>query len=100
MGKKRVLVGYGGEWWAYCHFKSNEVLNKHQSMWMPCQAGRRSLRSFPYSFSICSQGIRINTQDGSAQNSTNVSRGIFGATVGVDRLLKLFDKHNIKATFL
>ncbi|KAH0364048.1 glucose 1-dehydrogenase, partial [Aureobasidium melanogenum] len=41
----------------------------------------------------------IETQDGSAQNSTNVSRGIFGATVGVDRLLKLFDKHDIKATF-
>ncbi|KAK6007890.1 hypothetical protein QM012_004704 [Aureobasidium pullulans] len=41
----------------------------------------------------------INTQDGSAQNSTNVSRGIFGATVGLDRLLKLFDKHDIKATF-
>jgi hypothetical protein len=46
------------------------------------------------------QKTRINTQDGSAQNGTNVSRGIFGATVGIDRLLKLFDKHNIKATFL
>ena len=41
----------------------------------------------------------INTTDGSAQNPTNVSRGIFGANVGIDRLLKLFDKYNIKATF-
>ncbi|KAI5246707.1 glucose 1-dehydrogenase [Aureobasidium subglaciale] len=42
----------------------------------------------------------INTKDGSVQNGTNVSRGIFGATVGLDRLLKLFEKHDIKATFL
>ncbi|KAI5264308.1 glucose 1-dehydrogenase [Aureobasidium subglaciale] len=41
----------------------------------------------------------INTKDGSAQNGTNVSRGIFGATVGLDRLLNLFEKHDIKATF-
>ncbi|KER00424.1 hypothetical protein AUEXF2481DRAFT_71990 [Aureobasidium subglaciale EXF-2481] len=41
----------------------------------------------------------INTKDGSVQNGTNVSRGIFGATVGLDRLLKLFEKHDIKATF-
>ncbi|THY67821.1 glucose 1-dehydrogenase [Aureobasidium pullulans] len=41
----------------------------------------------------------INTKDGTPQNGTNVSRGIFGATVGLERLLKLFNKHNIKATF-
>ncbi|THW42231.1 glucose 1-dehydrogenase [Aureobasidium pullulans] len=41
----------------------------------------------------------INTKDGTPQNGTNVSRGIFGATVGLERLLKLFDKHDIKATF-
>ncbi|KAK4502922.1 hypothetical protein PRZ48_006349 [Zasmidium cellare] len=41
----------------------------------------------------------INTCDGSPQNPTNVSRGVFGATVGIDRLLKLYDKYNIKATF-
>jgi peptidoglycan/xylan/chitin deacetylase (PgdA/CDA1 family) len=28
-----------------------------------------------------------------------VSRGIYGATVGLDRLLKLLDKYNIKASF-
>lgn len=43
---------------------------------------------------------RINTKDGTPQNGTNVSRGIFGATVGLERLLKLFNKHDIKATFL
>ena len=41
----------------------------------------------------------INTADGSPQNPTNVSRGIYGATVGIDRLLKLYNKYNIKATF-
>lgn len=41
----------------------------------------------------------INTCDGSPQNPTNVSRGVFGATVGIERLLKLFDKYSIKATF-
>ncbi|KAF2765744.1 glucose 1-dehydrogenase [Teratosphaeria nubilosa] len=41
----------------------------------------------------------INTCDGSPQNPTNVSRGIYGATVGIDRLLKLYQKYDIKATF-
>lgn len=30
---------------------------------------------------------------------TDVSRGIFGATVGVDRLLKLWDKYGIKTSW-
>ncbi len=42
---------------------------------------------------------RINTRNGSPANPTDVSRGIFGATVGVDRLLKLWEKYNIKATW-
>ena len=41
----------------------------------------------------------INTSDGSRQNLKNVSRGIYGATVGIDRLLALYARHNIKATF-
>lgn len=41
----------------------------------------------------------INTGDGTKQNPTNVSRGIFGATVGIGRLLKLWDKYGIKATW-
>lgn len=41
----------------------------------------------------------INTCDGSKQTPTNVSRGIYGATVGIDRLLKMYDKYGIKATW-
>lgn len=41
----------------------------------------------------------INTADGSPQNPTNVSRGVFGATVGTDRVLKLFEKYGITATW-
>ncbi|KAF5336231.1 hypothetical protein D9758_014363 [Tetrapyrgos nigripes] len=41
----------------------------------------------------------LNTKTGAPPNLTDVSRGIFGATVGIDRVLKLFDKYGIKATF-
>jgi hypothetical protein len=41
----------------------------------------------------------INTQTGQAADVTNISRGVFGATVVVDRLLKMFDKYQIKATW-
>ncbi|KAL4875188.1 hypothetical protein BJY04DRAFT_232836 [Aspergillus karnatakaensis] len=41
----------------------------------------------------------INTRDGTPANPTDVSRGIFGATVGIDRILKLWEKYNIKATW-
>ena len=42
---------------------------------------------------------RLNTKNGAPADPTNVSRGVFGATVGIDRLLKLWDKYNIKATW-
>jgi peptidoglycan/xylan/chitin deacetylase (PgdA/CDA1 family) len=42
---------------------------------------------------------RINTRTGAPANPTDVSRGVFGATVGIDRLLKLWDKYNIKTTW-
>lgn len=41
----------------------------------------------------------LNTTDGSPANPTNLSRGIFGATTGLDRLLALFTRHKITATF-
>ncbi|GAB7355255.1 hypothetical protein MBLNU459_g5802t1 [Dothideomycetes sp. NU459] len=41
----------------------------------------------------------INTKDGSPADPTDVSRGMFGATVGVDRLLKLWDRYGIKTTW-
>ena len=55
---------------------------------------------------LCGYGIDvdavagwINTQNGTASDVTNQSRGVFGATVGVDRLLKLWEKYNIKTTW-
>lgn len=41
----------------------------------------------------------INTMDGSVADPTNVSRGLFGAMVGIERLLKIWDKYGIKATW-
>ncbi|KAF4547852.1 Hypothetical protein D9617_35g090030 [Elsinoe fawcettii] len=41
----------------------------------------------------------LNTRTGAPANPTNISRGIFGATVGIDRLLRLFGKYSIHATF-
>jgi Polysaccharide deacetylase len=40
----------------------------------------------------------INTQNGASADITNISRGVFGATVGTDRLLSLLDRYNIKAS--
>ncbi|KAH6877945.1 glucose 1-dehydrogenase [Alternaria rosae] len=54
---------------------------------------------------LCSYGIDIdavsglNTKTGAPANPTDVSRGVFGATVGIDRLLRLWDKYNIKTTW-
>lgn len=41
----------------------------------------------------------LNTRDGAEADVANVSRGVFGATVGTDRLLKMLDKYKIKATW-
>ncbi|OAP64882.1 hypothetical protein AYL99_00854 [Fonsecaea erecta] len=41
----------------------------------------------------------INTRNGTPASATDVSRGVFGATFGTDRLLKLWDKYNIKTTW-
>ncbi|KAJ4363572.1 hypothetical protein N0V83_009868 [Neocucurbitaria cava] len=55
---------------------------------------------------LCSYGIDVdsasgwlNTRNGSPANPTDISRGVFGATVGIDRLLKLWEKYNIKTTW-
>ncbi|KAJ5902008.1 hypothetical protein N7495_002536 [Penicillium taxi] len=55
---------------------------------------------------LCSYGIDLdavslwaNTGDGTTANPTDISRGIYGATVGVDRLLSFLDRHHIKATW-
>ncbi|KAJ5613174.1 glucose 1-dehydrogenase [Penicillium lagena] len=41
----------------------------------------------------------LNTKTGSHANASDVSRGVFGANVGTDRLLKFFDQQGIKATW-
>ncbi|KAI1619284.1 glucose 1-dehydrogenase [Exophiala viscosa] len=41
----------------------------------------------------------IDTKDGSRADPVEISRGMFGALVGVDRLLKLLATHNIKASW-
>lgn len=55
---------------------------------------------------LCCYGVDIdavsgwlNTKTGAPANPTDISRGIFGATVGIDRLLRLFDKYGITATW-
>jgi hypothetical protein len=41
----------------------------------------------------------INTATGAPANPTDVSRGVFGATVGIERLLRLWDKYGIKTSW-
>ena len=36
---------------------------------------------------------------GGQDSTSDISRGLFAGTIGVQRLLKLFDKYNIKTTF-
>ena len=36
---------------------------------------------------------------GGEDSTSDISRGLFAGTVGVRRMLKLFDKYNIKTTF-
>ncbi|CAG8103689.1 unnamed protein product [Penicillium salamii] len=55
---------------------------------------------------LCGYGIDLdgvslwaNTRDGTAANPSDISRGIYGATVGVDRLLSFLDRHHIRATW-
>jgi peptidoglycan/xylan/chitin deacetylase (PgdA/CDA1 family) len=80
MPKKRVLVGYGSTLSPSIPSRLFPSLTAHQ-------------------VDVDAVANWINTCDGSPQNPTNVSRGIYGATVGIDRLLKLYDKYNIKATW-
>ncbi|EXJ85255.1 hypothetical protein A1O3_05930 [Capronia epimyces CBS 606.96] len=56
---------------------------------------------------LCGYGVDLDAVSswinaaglGQRSNPTDVSRGLFGATVGLDRVLKLFNRYNIKATF-
>jgi len=39
----------------------------------------------------------INTTNGTPADVTNISRGIFGATVVTERLLKMFDHYKVRS---
>lgn len=53
-----------------------------------------------YMFLRClNKQYRIDTQNGSKADSVKISRGIFGAMVGIDRLLNLCRRYNIKASW-
>lgn len=52
-----------------------------------------------YTSETYAEFCRLNTKTGDAANASDVSRGVFGANAGVDRLLKFFGKNNIKASF-
>jgi hypothetical protein len=36
---------------------------------------------------------------GGQDSTSDISRGLFAGSIGVERLLKMFDKYNIKTTF-
>ncbi|KAI0025944.1 glucose 1-dehydrogenase [Xylariomycetidae sp. FL0641] len=59
--------------------------------------GKRALVCYCVDVDACA--IWINTMNGSKTNASDVSRGIFGANVGVNRLLKFFEENGVKATF-
>ncbi|KAG9779550.1 glucose 1-dehydrogenase, partial [Aureobasidium melanogenum] len=58
---------------------------------------RRILVGYGIDVDACSSPI--NTRDGAKPDLTNISRGTFGATVGVPRLLDLWKKKNIKCSW-
>lgn len=54
---------------------------------------------------LCSYGVDFDAVSGwlgsygGEDSSNDISRGMFAGTVGVPRLLKLFDKYDIKTTW-
>lgn len=43
--------------------------------------------------------IRLLTEDGKPTDASSMSRGVFGANVGLERLLNLFKDNGIQGTF-
>ena len=58
---------------------------------------RKALIAYCVDVDCCSPWLSMG--DGKQPDASTMSRGLFGANVGLDRLLKFFDKHNIKGTF-
>ena len=84
---KRVLVGYGIDVDAVSGWYAVEPYLPHHAGAIILYRDNNRNRS------------RINTCSGAPAGPTDVSRGVFGATVGVDRLLKMLDRYGIKATW-
>ena len=59
--------------------------------------GKRALLG--YAIDVDAVSGWINTKTGAPASLTDVSRGIFGATVGLDRLLALWKKYNITTSW-
>jgi peptidoglycan/xylan/chitin deacetylase (PgdA/CDA1 family) len=58
---------------------------------------KKALIAYCVDFDCCSPWL--STGDGSKVDATTLSRGLFGANAGLDRLLKFFEKNGIKGTF-
>ncbi|KAF4874104.1 Peptidoglycan deacetylase [Colletotrichum siamense] len=58
---------------------------------------KRALVTYAVDVDACANWI--NTRDGTKIGATDVSRGIYGANIGTDRMLKLFADNNIKASW-
>ncbi|EXJ90305.1 hypothetical protein A1O1_03404 [Capronia coronata CBS 617.96] len=52
-----------------------------------------------YGIDVDAVSNHINTTHGGKPNLMNISRGVFGATRGVERLLKLYERKGIKASW-
>lgn len=52
-----------------------------------------------YGIDVDAVAIHINTTNGAPASLSNVSRGVFGATIGIRRLLKLFESRDIKCSW-
>jgi peptidoglycan/xylan/chitin deacetylase (PgdA/CDA1 family) len=52
-----------------------------------------------YGIDVDAVSNHINTTIGGKPNLTNVSRGVFGATRGVERLLELWESKTIKCSW-
>jgi len=64
---------------------------------VPIEARRRVLVG--YGIDVDAVSGHINTTNGCQPDLASISRGVFGATTGVDRLLHLWEKKGIKCSW-
>lgn len=61
-------------------------------------AGAKGRILVGYGIDVDAVSGHINTTDGSQPDLASVSRGVFGATTGVYRLLKLWERNGIECS--